>query len=264
MLEFLSYTFMQKAFLGGVLIAVCCGLLGPFLVLRRLSLLGDGLAHLSFGGIALGLLFGINPLIAALAAVVGGSFWVRSLVKKNVYGDAAIALLLSLGVGLGVTIIGLQRGFNTNLYSYLLGSILTLGTFDLILMSVLLLTTLLFLIYFYRELFLGTFNEELARLSARRAGLSSFLFTILIAMLVIISMRAVGILLVSSLIVVPTLIALNLAHSFRQTLLFSSLSAVIAVLAGIIVSYFADIPPSGSIVLLLFLGFLGTRILMRK
>src|SRR3990167_4739255 len=97
MIDFLGYGFMQKALLGGFAIALSCGLIGPFLVLRRLSLLGDGLAHLAFGGIALGLLLGINPLFSALIVVVGGSFWVKSLMNRNVYGDSAIALLLSLG-----------------------------------------------------------------------------------------------------------------------------------------------------------------------
>src|SRR3989338_10720724 len=114
MIEFLSYGFMQKALVGGIAIALSCGLLGPFLVLRRMSLLGDGLAHLSFGGVALGLLLGINPLIAALITAVMGSFWVRSLVKKNIHGEAAIALLLSSGVGLGIVVIGIVKGFNVS------------------------------------------------------------------------------------------------------------------------------------------------------
>ncbi|MBI4151765.1 metal ABC transporter permease [Candidatus Woesearchaeota archaeon] len=262
--ELFTYGFMQKALVGGTLIALCCGLLGPFLVLRRLSLLGDGLAHLSFGGIALGLLLGVNPLISALITVILGSFWVRSLVKKNVYGDAAIALLLSLGVGVGVTVIGVVRGFNVSLYSYLIGSVLTLSPLDLILSSLVLLAIIFFLTYFYRELFLNTFNEELARFSAKRVAISDLLFTLLTAMMVVIAIRAVGILLVSALIVIPTLISLNLAKSFKQTLFFSSLSAFVAVMVGILVSYGVDTPPSGSIVLLLFAGFMVTELIKRR
>src|SRR3989344_804249 len=264
MIELLSYGFMQKALLGGIFIALCCGLIGPFLVLRRLSLLGDGLAHLAFGGVALGLLLGISPLISALVTVVAGSFWVRSLVKKNVYGDAAIALLLSLGVGLGVVIIGIVRVFNTSLYSYLIGSILALSVGDIIFAAVLLLLTILFLILFYRDLFLLTFNEELAKLSRKRVEWANIIFTVLIATIVVISIRAVGILLVSALLVIPTLIALNLAKSFQQTLVISSIGSLTAVVLGIILSYGLDIPPSGSIVLMLFAGFVVTGFYARK
>src|SRR3989338_11545900 len=258
---FLQYGFMQKALLGGIAIALCCGLVGPFLVLRRLSLLGDGLAHLAFGGVALGLLLGINPLISALITVVAGSFWVRSLVKKNVYGDAAIALLLSCGVGIGIVIIGIVRGFNTSLYSYLIGSILALSIMDIILAFVLLLITIIFFIFFYHDLFYMTFNEELAQLSRKRINIANIIFTILVAMVVVISIRAVGILLVSALLVIPTLIALNLATSFKRTILISTMSALIAVIFGIIFSFIIDIPPSGSIVLLLLIGFLSTSFL---
>lgn len=260
MIEFLSYSFMQKALIGGIAIALSCGLIGPFLVLRRLSLLGDGLAHLAFGGVALGLLLGINPLIAALITAFIGSFWVRSLVRKNVYGDAAIALMLSFGVGLGIVIIGIVRGFNTSLFSYLIGSILALSMTDIILAFVLLSATVIFMILFYKDMFHLTFNEELAQLSRKKVNIANMIFTVLVAMVVVISIRAVGILLVSALIVIPTLIALNISNSFKQTIFISSLSSIIAVLLGIIFSFLADIPPSGSIVLLLFVGFFGTQL----
>ena len=264
MIGFLSYTFMQKALLGGIAIALSCGLLGPFLVLRRLSLLGDGLAHLAFGGVALGLLLGVNPLLAALVAVLLGSFWIKSLIKNNVYGDAAIAVLLSLGVGTGIVVVGIVRGFNTSLYSYLIGSILSLSAGDIVFAFALLALTLLFLLFFYKDIFHITFNEELARLSRKRVKLANLLFTILVAMIIVVSIRAVGILLVSALLVIPTLIALNLAHSFKHTLIISSLSALLAMLIGTIGSFILDIPPSGSIVLLLFVGFISTQLLRSR
>lgn len=260
MLEFLGYEFMQKALIGGIAIALCCGLIAPFLVLRRLALLGDGLAHLAFGGVALGLLLGVEPLLSALITVVIGSFWVRSLVKKNVYGDAAIALLLSFGVGLGIVIIGIVKGFNTSLYSYLIGSLLALSGLDIILAFALLIGTIIFMKLFYKDMFHLTFNEEMAHLSGKRSYIANIIFTILVAMVVVISIRAVGILLVTALLVIPTLIALNISKSFKQTVILSTLSSLIAVLIGIVVSFIADIPPSGSIVLLLFVGFFGTQL----
>ncbi|MBS3136597.1 metal ABC transporter permease [Candidatus Woesearchaeota archaeon] len=259
MIDFLGYGFMQKALLGGIVIALCCGLIGPFLVLRRLSLLGDGLAHLAFGGIAIGLLIGIEPIIAALITAVLGSFFVRSLIKNNVYGESAIALILSVGVGIGIVVIGIVRGFNINLYSYLIGSVLALSTIDILLAILFLVATITFLIFFYKDMLITIFNDELARLSRKRSGLANFFFTLLTAMAVVISIRAVGILLVSALLVLPALIALNLSKSFRQTVIISSLSASIIVALGIIISFPLDIPPSGSIVLLLLGCFLATQ-----
>ncbi len=264
MIELLSYGFMQKALLGGLAIAISCGLLGPFLVLRRLSLLGDGLAHLSFGGVALGFLLGINPLLSALVMAIVGSFWVRHTLKKNLYGDAVIALLLSFGVGLGIVMIAAVRGFNSNLYSYLIGSILTLNNFDLILALSLLLAVIIFLKLFYQDMFYLTFNEELAYLYRHRVNLANIIFTLLTAMVVVISIRAVGILLISALLVIPSMIALNLASSFKQALLISSFSAMVAAISGIIVSYIVDLPPSGVIVLLLFAGFVVTSAFKKR
>ncbi len=264
MIEFLTYGFIQKALLGGIAIALLCGLIGPFLVLRRLSLLGDGLAHLAFGGVALGLLLGINPLFAAFITVIIGSFWIHSLVKKNVYGDAAIALVLSLGVGMGIIIIGLVKGFNVNLFSYLIGSILSLNTVDIVLAITLLVLTIAFFLFSYRDLFFMTFNEELAILHNKNLEKINIIFTILTAMIIVLSIRAVGILLVSALIVIPTLLALNISKSFKQTLFFSALFSALAMILGIILSFIFDIPPSGSIVLLLFLGFLITQFFRRK
>lgn len=256
MLEILTYGFMQKALLGGIAIAIACGLIGPFLVLRKLSLLGDGLSHLAFGGIALGLLLGVEPLLAGLIAVAVGSLWVHYIMKKDLYGDAAIALIISFGFGLGVVIIGSTRGFTLNIFSFIIGSILALSVTDLILIGSVLAITALFIGVFYRQLFMLTFSEEMAQLKAPRSQLISVLFTVIIALVVAISIRAVGILLVSSLIVIPALIALLIAKSFRQTIIYSSLVGIVAMVLGIISSFYLDTPPSGTIVLLLVAAYL--------
>ncbi|HLP80313.1 MAG TPA: metal ABC transporter permease, partial [Acidobacteriota bacterium] len=132
MIELFNYQFMQYALIGGIMIALITSLIGPFLVLRRLSLLGDGLAHIAFGGVALGFLLNWNPFIVSLVAVVIGSLFVQQLVKKNIYGDAAIAVILSFGVGLGILITGAAHGFTVDLFTFLIGSVLTLSTADLV------------------------------------------------------------------------------------------------------------------------------------
>jgi zinc transport system permease protein len=254
---------MQKALIAGLAIAFICGLLGPFLVLRRLSLLGDGLAHLAFGGVALGLLIGWYPLLIALLFVAVGSLIVQRLIKKNVYGDAAIALILSFGVGLGIIIVGAVRGFNIDLFSYLIGSILAVSTADLVIIFSLLLCTSLFVLFFYKDMVFVTLNQELAWLRKKKMTIVNTLFTLLIAMAVVVSVRAVGILLVSALLVIPTLVALQISSSFKQTMLFSTVASLLGVEAGIILSYYFNLPPSGMIVMLLF-SFFGICFAVKK
>ncbi len=260
MFELLSYSFMQKALIGGFLIAFTCGLMSPFIVLRRLSLLGDGIAHFSFGGIALGLLLGIEPIIAALISAVVGGFIVQQLVKKNLYGDAAISLILSFGVGLGIIVIGLARGFNVNLFSYLIGSLLSLTYLDIALAAAMLVLIAAFLVWGYNQLVFSSFNQELAELRSKKTIFINTIFILLVTLTVVISIRAVGILLVSAMLVIPTLIALQLSKSFKGTLVISTIASVLATLIGIVASYYLNIPPSGTIVMLLFLLFIGVQV----
>ena len=160
-------------------------------------------------------------------------------------------------------ILGIVNGFNVSLYSYLIGSLLALNNVDIILSVSLLIAAIIFYLFFYKDMLFIIFNEELAQLSRKKVKIANILFTILIAMVVVISIRAVGILLVSALLVIPTLLSLNLSSSFKQTIFISSLCAFVAVVAGIIVSFLVDIPPSGAIVMLLFFGFLVTTFFRR-
>lgn len=268
MIEIFTYGFMQKALIGGIAIAIACGLLGPYLVLRKLSLLGDGLAHLSFGGVAVGLLLGINPILAALVTVVGGSLFVNKVIKKDLHGDAAIALILSFGVGLGIIIVGIVRGFGVDLFSYLIGSILALDALDLSLAIGLLIATIIFITIFFEQLMLFSFNQDLAELRIKYASILDTAFILLVAFAVTISIRAVGILLISALLVIPTLIALKIAKSFRNALILSASFSLIATVIGIIVSFYLNIPPSGSIVMILFaiyiITVIGKKVAMQK
>ena len=251
MFEVFSYGFMHKALLAGIIIGLATGTLAPFIVLRRLSLLGDGIAHLAFGGIAIGFLLGISPFITALIVAVLGALFVRKLIQKNVYGEAAIALILSFGIGIGIVIIGATRGFGVNLFSFLIGSILALQWYDIILLSVLGLCTIIFILRYYRELFMLTFQQDLAHMESSRTKVADIGFTIIAAVVTIMTVQAVGILLVSALLVVPALIALRLSNSFKQTIVYAIGAAVLANILGIIGSFYADVPPSGFIVLTL-------------
>lgn len=257
MLEFLQYGFMQRAFVAGILIAVLCAVIGVFLVLRRMSLLGDGLAHISFGGIAAGMFFNVYPMLSALAFSVLAALGIQKLKRMRVYGDAAIAILFSFGLAIGVVMVSLSRGFSTDLFSYLFGSILAVSEFDILLILGVGVATLASLWFFYKELFFITFDEE----SARAAGLPverlNTMLIVLTAVAVVLSMRIVGILLVSSFLVIPASIALLLRRSFRQTLAVSVIVSVISVVIGLVLAYYLDLAAGGAIVLTLVSGFAG-------
>ena len=262
--ELLSYSFMQRAALGGIAIALVCSLIGPFLVLRRLSLLGDGLAHVALGGIALGLLIGVHPVAAALLATSIGSLVVYRLIRTTrIHGDAATAIVLSGGVGVAVVVLGITRGFTVDLFSYLFGSILALSKADLALIAVVLVAVVLFVYVYYRELVFMSFHEDLAELSGVKSTLVSSLFAVMTALAVVVSIRAVGVLLVSALLVIPALTALMLAKSFKATMGYSVLVSVCALLAGIILAFLLNLPPGGLIVLTLLGIFISVLIAKR-
>ncbi len=250
--DYFAYGFFWRALLTGILLAVLCSVLGTFLVLRKLSLVGDGLAHVAFAGVAVGLFFGIDPLLSAIVAVLIGSLLLYHLLTKaKVSGDSATALILSLSVGLAVVLIGLSRGFTVDLFSYLFGSILTVRLVDLFILSGVFVLALFFVVAYYRQLLLITFNAQLARLSGVKVDLLNTLFALLVGLTVVTAIRAVGIMLVSALIVLPVLSALQLGSSFRSTLLFSLTFSVCAVLLGLFLSLAFDLTPGGTIVLLM-------------
>jgi len=251
-LEILSYGFMQNAFMGGFMIAIMCALTGTFLVLRRLSLLSDGLGHVAFGGIALGLLLKIDPIISALALTTAASVWVKKIMESaRIYGDAATALVLSFGVGLAVVIIGYVKGFNVDLFSYLFGSILAISESDLLVIAAITIATIAFIAIFYRRLVFMTFNEDLAKTSGVDTDFITTVFALLVGMTVVIAIKAVGILLISALLVIPVISALQVAGSFRSTMALSCAISIFAVMAGTLLSFYANLPAGGTIVMVL-------------
>ncbi|MBI5227847.1 metal ABC transporter permease [Candidatus Micrarchaeota archaeon] len=263
--EVLTYEFMQRAFIGGILVALLCASLGVFLVLKRLSLLGDGLAHAAFGGVAIGLLLGIYPVTSALVVTAASALGVQELIKKlKVYGESATAIVLSVAMGLAVVIIGIGKGFNVDLFSYLFGSILALNNMDLLIIGTVFILSLAFLALFYKKLVFISFNSEIAQTSGINVELIDRLFVIIIAMTVVVAIRAVGILLVSSLFVLPAVTAFQIASSFKKTMIYSVLIALFSVILGVVTSFYLDLPPGGTIVLILFGVFLISIIFKQR
>jgi len=253
----LGYRFFQYALLGGSLAAVVCGLIGLFLVLRKEAMIGDGIAHTTFGGIAIGLYLGIYPLLTALVVAVLSVFAVSYMRRKGLaQSDAAIAVMLAVGFSTGLIIISLAGGFNVELLSYLFGSILTVDTTDMIVVSSLAVFALLFVSIFYKELLAITFDEDAARMTGIPVGAISTVFNVLVAITIVLSIKVIGIILVAALLVLPGLSALQLNLSFRGTVLATVVFGMVSTLAGTFLSAIYDVATSGVIVFTAVLLFL--------
>ncbi|MDH4122690.1 MAG: metal ABC transporter permease [Thermoplasmata archaeon] len=249
-LSMFDYPFIQRAFIGGVCAALLCSILGVFMVLRRSSLIGEGIAHLSFGGIAVGLFFAIYPLFSALVLSLLGILAISYLQRKKiVYSETAIGILFSFGLALGAVLASVKGGFSIDLFSYLFGSILTVSTDDLILIIILTGVVLTFVGIFFKELMHMTFDEQGARLSEVPTIPLDIIFNVVVAFAVIVSIKIVGTLLVSSLLIIPAAASLQLSRSFKETVTISIIASMISVIAGLVLSFVYDVATGGAIVL---------------
>lgn len=250
MLEMLSYAFIRRAMLAGILIAIICSLIGVHLVLRRMSLIGDSLSHVALSGVAMGMITKTSPVLGALVASTLAALMIEELKNKfSEYGEIAIAIVMSTGIALAVVLISFARSFNAQLYSYLFGNISTVSTIDLTVVAVLSLVIVFISYYYRRELFYITLDMTSARLAGVPIKFINRLFILMVAAVITISMRIVGILLISSLIVLPVATAMQVAKSFKQTIYLSILFAEIAVVVGMIVAYHYQLASGGTIVL---------------
>jgi len=266
--EILQYSLMQRALLSGVVVAVTCSVVGLFLVLRRQSLFGDALSHAAFGGIAVCLFTNTYPIWTALLVSVLASLGVTKLRQSTkIPPDAAVAVMLSSGLAMGIVLIGLAGGFNLDLESFLFGSILLISMQDQLMILMLSTVVLLIIFKLYKQLMYITFNEDQARVSGINVTRLNYLFIGLASLAVISSLRLVGVLLISSLIVIPNITAMMFGKGFKKTAMISIIIAVSSVLGGIVTSYFMNLAPGGTIVILsiaILLGSIGTKSLLQK
>ncbi|ABR47382.1 ABC-3 protein [Alkaliphilus metalliredigens QYMF] len=246
--EILTYGFMQRAFMAGIMIAVICPAIGIFLVLRRLSMIGDTLSHVALAGVAGGMLWGIYPIYSALGFSVLAALAIERLRKEYAqYAELSIAIILSAGIGLATILISMGNA-NAAIFSYLFGSIALVSSQDIMTVMGLGVFILLSVLVFYRGLFYIAFDEEAAKLAGVPVKFINLYFTILIAMTIAISMRIVGILLVSSMMIIPVATSLQLAKSFKGAFSYSILFGLISVLIGLTLSFYGDLAPGGAIV----------------
>jgi zinc transport system permease protein len=265
--SFFEYEFLQNAFLAGMVIGLIAPLLGVFIVVRRMSLIADALSHVTLAGIAASMLLekkvsifaGLNPIYLGMVFSVTGSLFIEKLrtVYKH-YQELAIPIILSSGVGISVIFISLADGFNTDLFSYLFGSISAVSRMDLYVIVGIAVFVILMILLLYKELFLLSFDEEHASASGIHAKWIHFIFILIVALVISASMRVVGILLVSSLMTLPVAASIRIAKGFKQTIFFSILFGEISVIIGLILAYYLDLAPGGTIVVLSVLILIAT------
>lgn len=260
-MEIFEFGFMQRALIAGIAISSVCSIIGLFLVLRRQSLFGDSLAHMAFGGLAIGLFTNTYPLWTAFVASILASVGITKLRHStNIPADSAVAIMLSAGLALGILLLSLSGGFSVDLFGFLFGNILLISFEDTLLILVITAVVLTSVSILYRQFLYITFDEEQAKVSGINVMRLNYLFIILASLTVIASMRLVGILLISSLIVMPNITAMMLGRGFKRTALISVVVSVVSVICGITSSYIFNSAPSGTIVLIAISIFLLTYI----
>lgn len=256
-MEMLSYPFMIRAFVVGILVSLCSALLGVSLVLKRYSMIGDGLSHVGFGALAVAAALNAAPLIVAIPVVIlAAVLLLRISGSSRIKGDAAIALISTSALAAGIMVISMTTGMNTDVYNYMFGSILAMSSQDVEMSVLLSLAVLILYVFFYHKIFAITFDETFALATGVRAGLYNTLIAVLTAVTIVLGMRMMGTLLISSLIIFPALTSMRICRTFRSVTVSSAVVSVVCFCLGITVSYFFATPAGASVVManLMMLG----------
>lgn len=265
LMEMMSYPFLVRALIVGVLVSLCAALLGTSLVLKRYSMIGDGLSHVGFAALAVAYPFGFSPLYISIPVCVATAFFLLQLKDNSrIKGDAATALMCSGALAVGVMVISLTTGMNTDVCNYMFGSILAMSNGDLYISIVLSIAVLVMYVLFFNRLFAVTFDETFAEATGTNARLYNMVIAILTAVTVVLGMRMMGTLLISSLIVFPSLTAMRVTRKFKTTVILSAFLAVFCFLCGLVFSYLHAVPTGACIVItniiLLILFFVAEKV----
>ena len=247
--EMFEFAFMQRALIVGVLIAIAAALIGVTIVLKRNSMIGDGLSHVAFSVFAIAAVAGFAPLWVALPVVIAASFLVTYLSRnKRLNGDAAIAVLSASSLAIGTIVISVGKGVNIDLNSYLFGSILAVSWADLIIAAIFTFAAVVLYVLFFNKIFSVTFDDDFAKATGVKVRAYSAIMSAACAVVVVIGMRLLGALLISSLIVFPTLIAKRFARSFKGVVIIAVIVSILAFVAGLILSYLLAAPTGATVV----------------
>lgn len=256
LLEMFSYPFIIRAFVVGILVSLCAALLGVPLVLKRYSMIGDGLSHVSFGALAVAMACGVSPLPVSIPLVIAAALLLLRMTEKSRMGaDAAIAVTSASALAIGVIVTSLTTGMTTDVDSYMFGSILAMDGLDVALSVGLCAAVLVLYILFYHKLFAITFDESFSRATGVRVGLYNTLLSILTALTIVLGMRMMGAMLISSLVIFPGLSAMRLFKSFRAVVVCAGVMAVVSFCVGLTGSYLAGTPVGASVVVVNLLAF---------
>ena len=249
-IEMFSYPFMVRAFIVGALVALCSSLLGVSLVLKRYSMIGDGLSHVGFGALAVAAALNAAPLAVAIPVViVAAVLLLRIRGNSRIKGDAAIALISTSSLAVGVMVISMTTGMNTDVYNYMFGSILAMSVEDVRLSVALAVVVLALYVFFYHKIFAITFDETFAQATGVKADLYNTLIAVLTAVTIVLGMRMMGALLISSLIIFPALTSMRVCRTFKSVIINSAVIAVVCLVIGITVSYVWATPAGASVVM---------------
>jgi zinc transport system permease protein len=248
----LQQAFIQRAFIVGFIMAILSSLLSVFIVLKKVSLIGDGLGHTAFGGLALGYFLGLAGMgatwVGAIVVVLGSVGITKAIRSTRISGDAAVALFLQMGLASGIVLLSLARGYGVNLESLLFGSILVVTPEQIVTTVIVLFVTLAIVFAFYKELVLVTFDETQARAAGVKTWFFDYLVSVLAGVTVIASIPIVGVLLISALLVLPAITSLQVSRSFKQTMILSPVFGVVSVVLGLILSIILDTASGATIV----------------
>lgn len=261
MSEILSYAFMQRALFAGALIGVVCAVIGTYVVLKGLSFIGAGIAHASFGGVALGFVLRLNPVLTATGFCLATA-WAIGLVARrgHIKEDTAVGIFFASTMAFGILLIGLLQGYNVDLFGYLFGSILAVSRQDMWIIFILGIGVLALVWIFFKELLFVTFDSEMAEVTGVPAGKIYFLLISLIALTVVISIKVVGVVLVSALLVTPAAAAYQLTENFRRMMALSVVVGVSSSVGGLLLSYGLNTASGATIVLLATLIFFAAAL----
>ena len=250
-IEMFSYSFMVRAIIVGILVSLCCALLGVSLVLKRYSMIGDGLSHVGFGALAFATALGLSPLkITIPVVIVAAILLLRVSENSKIKGDSAIGIISTGSLALGVLAISVSTGLNTDLYNYLFGSILAMSKGDVTLSIVLSVAVLIMFVVFYNKIFAVTFDESFACASGTKVNRYNMLIAVLTAITIVLGMRMMGSLIISALIIFPAITAMRVCNSFKTVTITAAVLSVVCFLIAITISYVHDLPTGATIVVI--------------
>lgn len=260
--EMMSYPFMVRAVVVGVLVSLCAALLGVSLVLKRYSMIGDGLSHVGFGAMAVATAFNFAPLVFSIPVVIAAAFLLLRISESSkIKGDSAIAIISTGALAVGVITVSLTTGMNTDVSSYMFGSILSMTDDDVVLSVILCICVLFMFVFFYTKIFAVTFDESFAKATGTRTGLYNSLIALLTAVTVVLGMRMMGALLISALIIFPALTSMSLCKSFRSVTICSVILSLVCFLIGITASYGLNTPTGATVVVVNIIALIIFKII---